>query len=281
MDVELARTFLAVVAAGNFVGAAERLHVTQSTVSARIQTLERQLGVMLLQRHRNGTAVTAAGQRFMRHAKSLVRTLEQARHDVGLPAGYCGSLTVRGRIGLWDGFLPRWVEWMRSEMPDTSLRMEIGFEEDIMQGLIQGTIDIGLMYTPENRPGLGIERLFDETLLLVSTERNSDWSNDNYVHIDWGPEFEAQFATHFPEVAPPALLASVGWLGLQQILLSGGAGFFTRRMVTPHIDAGRLWQIHDAPIFTLPAYLVYPQDRRDDSMLRALEGLRVLSAQEK
>jgi DNA-binding transcriptional LysR family regulator len=281
MDVELARTFLAVVAAGNFVGAATRLHVTQSTVSARIQTLERQLGVVLLQRHRNGTAVTAAGQRFMRHAKSLVRTLEQARHDVGLPAGYCGSLTVRGRIGLWDGFLPKWVEWMRSEMPDTSLRMEIGFEEDIMQGLIQGTVDIGLMYTPENRPGLGIERLFDETLLLVSTERDNDWNNDNYVHIDWGPEFEAQFATHFLEAAPPALLASVGWLGLQQILITGGSGFFTRRMVTPHIAAGRLWQIPNAPIFTLPAYLVYPQDRRDDSMLRALEGLRVMGTQER
>lgn len=43
MDTELARTFLAVVNAGNSVAAAERLHVTQSTVSARIQTLEQQL----------------------------------------------------------------------------------------------------------------------------------------------------------------------------------------------------------------------------------------------
>ncbi len=280
MDIELARTFLAVVAAGNFVGAAERLHVTQSTVSARIQTLERQLGVVLLHRHRNGTALTAAGQRFLRHAKNLVRTLEQARHDVGLPAGYCGSLTLRGRIALWDGFLPKWVAWMRTQMPDTSLRMEIGFEEDIMQGLIQGTIDIGLMYTPENRPGLGIERLFDETLLLVCTDQDKDWNDDSYVQIDWGPEFEAQFATHFPEAEPPALLANVGWLALQQILLTGGAGFFPRRMVTPLIEAGRLWQIQGAPVFSLPAYLVYPQDRRDDSMLRALEGLRTLAMQE-
>lgn len=281
MDVELARTFLAVVAAGNFVGAADRLHITQSTVSARIQTLERQLGVLLLQRHRNGTVLTAAGQRFLRHAKSLVRTLEQARHDVGLPAGYCGTLTLRGRIALWDGFLPKWVAWMRAQMPDTSLRMEIGFEEDIMQGLIQGTIDIGLMYTPENRPGLGIERLFDETLLLVSTANSSDWNNDGYVHIDWGAEFEAQFTTCFPDAGPPALFASVGWLGLQQILLTGGAGFFPRRMVTPLIESGRLWQIPQSPIFSLPVYLVYPQDRHDDSMLRALEGLRSLGEQER
>ncbi|HEY0635965.1 MAG TPA: LysR family transcriptional regulator [Gammaproteobacteria bacterium] len=279
MDIELARTFLAVVAAGNLIGAAERLHVTQSTVSARIQTLERQLGVVLLHRHRNGAALTAAGQRFLRHAKSLVRTLEQARHDVGLPAGYLGSLTLRGRIALWDGFLPQWVAWMRREMPDISLRLEIGFEEDIMQGLIQGTIDIGLMYTPENRPGLGIERLFDERLLLVSTTPGSEWNDANYVHIDWGAEFEAQFATHYPDAAPPALLASIGWLGLQQILLSGGAGFFPQRMVTPLIEAGRLWLIPDTPAFSLPAYLVYSQDRRDPSMHRALEGLRLLATQ--
>jgi len=281
MDIELARTFLAVVASGNFVAAAERLHVTQSTVSARIQTLERQLGVALLQRQRNGTVPTAAGQRFLRHAKNLVRTLEQARHDVGLPAGYSGSLTLRGRIALWDGYLPKWVAWMRERMPETSLRLEIGFEEEIMQGLIQGTIDIGLMYTPEQRPGLGIERLFDETLLLVSTEESSDWYNDGYVHIDWGAEFEAQFATHYPDAEPPALLANIGWLGLQLLMERGGSGFFPRRLVAPHIEAGRLRQIPDAPLFKLPAYLVSPHDREGEAMARALEGLRLLAGEER
>lgn len=274
MDTEFARTFLAVVAAGNFVGAAERLHITQSTVSARIQTLERQLGARLLQRGRGGAELTPAGQRFLRHAKNLVRTTEQARHDVGLPAGYSGSLTLRGRIALWDGFLPQWSAWMRKQLPHVSLRMEIGFEEDIMQGLIQGTTDIGLMYTPENRPGLGIEYLFDETLLLVSSEPEGKWLDERYVHIDWGPEFEAQFTTHFPDADPPALLANVGWIGLQQILHSGGAGFFPRRLTRELIEGGRLWQVADSPTFSLPVYLVYPQEREEETLQVALQGLR-------
>lgn len=281
MDTEFARTFLAVVAAGNFVGAAERLHITQSTVSARIQALERQLGAVLLRRGRGGAELTPAGQRFLRHAKSLVRTIEQARHDVGLPAGYSGSLTLRGRIALWDGFLPQWTAWMRAQMPDVSLRLEIGFEEDIMQGLVQGTIDIGLMYTPENRPGLGIEYLFDEILLLVSTEADMAWQNERYVHIDWGPEFEAQFTTHYPEVEPPALVANIGWLGIQQILHSGGAGFFPRRITRELIEAGRLWPVEGSPVFSLPVYLVYPQDRGDEIMQRAQAGLRALGEQER
>lgn len=277
MDTEFARTFLAVIAAGNFVSAAERLHVTQSTVSARIQTLERQLGVVLLRRGRGGTELTPAGRRFLRHAKSLVRTSEQARHDVGLPEGFSGTLTIRARIALWDGFLPQWTEWMRKQTPDISLRLEIGFEEDIMQELIQGTVDIGLMYTPENRPGLGMEYLFDETLLLVSSDPDSRWHDERYVHIGWGPEFEAQFTTHYPTLPPPALQANIGWLAIQQILHSGGAGFFPRRLTRELIADGRLHLVPDSPPFSLPAYLVYSLERQDAAMQRALEGLRALA----
>ncbi|WP_223248395.1 LysR family transcriptional regulator, partial [Sulfurirhabdus autotrophica] len=145
MEIEFARTFLAVAAAGNFVGAAQRLYITQSTVSARIQTLEKQLGTTLFRRGRSGAELTPAGRRFLRHAKTLVQTMEQAKHDVGLPAGFRGSLTLSGRIALWDGFLPQWVGRMRETYPDISLRLEIGFEEGIMQGLVQGTVDVGVM----------------------------------------------------------------------------------------------------------------------------------------
>ena len=61
LDVVKARTFLAVVRAGIFVNAADRLHVTQSTVSARIHTLENALGCTLFVRNKGGTTLTAAG----------------------------------------------------------------------------------------------------------------------------------------------------------------------------------------------------------------------------
>jgi hypothetical protein len=56
MDTELARTFLTVVEAGNFISAAERLHVSQSTVSTRIHTLEDLLGCVLFVRNKAGHA---------------------------------------------------------------------------------------------------------------------------------------------------------------------------------------------------------------------------------
>ena len=280
MDIEFARTFLAVAAAGNFVGAAARLHVTQSTVSARIQALETQLGARLFRRGRGGAELTMAGQRFLRHAKTLVQTLEQARHDVGLPAGFRGSLTLAARIALWEGYLPRWAEWMQQEAADISLRMEIGMEEEMMHGLVQGTIDIALMYTPESRPGLGIERLFDETLLLVSSNPSRGWPDPGYVHIDWGPEFHAQFSTHYPDIPPPALTANIGWLAMQCLFHSGGAAFLPLRIARRWLQQERLFRVAGSPQFTMPAYMVYPTDRAEKTLATALDGLRQLAVEE-
>ena len=227
MDTELARTFLMVVTAGNFVQAADRLHVTQSTISARIHALEAQLGCKLFVRNKAGTTLTPAGRQFQKHAGTLVRTVAQARHDVGVPKGFRAALSVGGRFGLWDQFLQRWLALMRAQAPDVSLRAVIGFEADLMQGLVEGHLDIAVMYTPQSRPGLKVEPLLTERLILVSTDPAGQAEpGPGYVYIDWGPEFYAKHSASFPDFIGPALTANIGWLGLRHIIENGGAGFF-------------------------------------------------------
>jgi LysR family transcriptional regulator, flagellar master operon regulator len=265
MDTELARTFLTVVSAGNFITAADRLHVSQSTVSARIHTLEAQLGCTLFVRNKAGTTLTPAGRQFQRHASTLVRTVEQARQDIGIPRGFSGTLVVGGRFGLWEEFLLRWLALMRASHPQISIRAESALEPQIMQGLIEGRIDIGVMYTPQSRPGLKVERLFEEHLILVSTDPNGEPEpKSGYVYVDWGPEFYARHSTCFPNFAGPALTANIGWLGLQHLLENGGSGYFPRRILQPLLKARRLHVVARAPEFSMPAYVVYPLDRQDD-----------------
>ncbi|MDD5366583.1 MAG: LysR family transcriptional regulator [Gallionellaceae bacterium] len=281
MDIEYARTFLAVAAAGNFVGAAERLHVTQSTVSARIQTLETQMGARLFRRGRSGAELTAAGQRFLRHAKTLVRTLAQARHEVSLPSGFSGGLTLSGRNALWEDFLPHWVDWMRANVPDVSLRLEIGFEEGIMQGLVQGLVDIGVMYTPERRPGLAVEHLFDESLVLVSSNPSRPWPDQDYIHVDWGAEFHAQFGARFPDMETSARTANIGWIAQQLMQSQGGSAYLPLRSVRGLIEQGRLWRVHESPLIAMPTYMVFPMDRDEAHLARAVQRLRLLGAEER
>ncbi len=280
MDIDQARTFLAIAAHGSFLEAAKRLHLTQSTVSARIQTLESDLGARLFVRNRAGASLTPAGRRFLQHAKTLVLTVAQARHDVGLPSRYRASVRIGGRIALWDGFLPRWVGWMRQVAPDVSIRSEIGFEEDLMRRLIEGTLDIGLMYTPSHAPGLVVEHLFDETLVLVSSRPDTQWPGDDYIYVEWGASFYAKHRESYPDLERPAQVVNIGWLGVQLILANGGTCFLPIRMAQPLLDSGRLYKVEDGPELPHPAYMVFPRETDGDVIRQAVEGLRSLAQDE-
>ncbi|MDX6750720.1 LysR family transcriptional regulator [Geminicoccaceae bacterium 1502E] len=279
MDTELARTFLTVIAAGSFVGAAELLHVSQSTVSARIRALEEQLGCSLFVRNKAGTRLTAAGRQFHKHAAVLVRTVEQARQDAGTPSGFDGVLTVGGRFGLWEELLLAWLPLMRRAAPGILLRAEIGFEEELMRGLLEGRLDIAVMYTPQSRPGLAVERLLEERLVLVASEPEAPPAPARgYVLVDWGPEFLAQHNVFFPAFSSAGLMVNIGWLGLQHIRRHGGSGYFPLRLVADELRRGRLHRVPDAPEFRLPAYLVHPEEPADAALDAALGLMRGLAA---
>ncbi len=278
MDTELARTFLTVVEAGNFISAAERLHVSQSTVSTRIHTLESLLSCILFVRNKAGTTLTPAGRQFQKHATALVRTVAQARHDIGIPDGFSGTLVIGGRIGLWEEFLLHWLPLMQKASPAISIRAESGLEPEIMQGLIEGRIDIGVMYTPQSRPGLKVEQLFDERLVMVSTSaKNAPEPQAGYVYVDWGPEFYARHSACFPSFGSPSLTANIGWLGLQHLMKNGGSGYFPMRIVLPHLAAKRLHIVTRAPEFSVPAYVVYPGDSEREVIASAIDIIHRLA----
>lgn len=279
LDTELARTFLTIVAAGNFAGAADRLNVTPSTVSARIFALEELLGRRLFVRNKAGASLTPAGRQFQKHASTLVRTVAQARQDVGVPRGFAAALTVGGRFALWERLLQRWLPAMREAAPEVSIRAEVGFEDDLMLGLVEGRLDFAVMYTPQSRPGLKVEPLLAEKLVLVSTSREDGPApGPGYVHVDWGPEFDAKHSARFPDFAGPALSVNTGWLGLQHILAVGGSGYFQERLVRGLAAEGRLVLHADAPVFELPAYVVYSEEDASSALAPALHALRRVAA---
>jgi len=281
MDMNQVKTFLAVTANGSFIEAATRLHVTQSTVSSRIQALETYLGATLFIRNRSGATLTYAGKRFVHHAKAFILTLNQARHDVGLPNRYRASVTIGARIALWEVFLPRWVGEVRQNSPDISIRSEIGFEDDLMRRVINGTMDVALMYTPQHSPGIHVQHLFDETLVLLTTDPEKAWPDENYIYVDWGPAFYAQHSSNYPELERPAQVVNIGWLGVQIIMSNGGSCFVPVRMAEPLISSGQLFHMPDSPQFKLPTYMVYSLNSESVVLEQVLDSLRKQAAFEK
>jgi len=274
----MARTFLAVVDTGSFIAAAEQVHVTQSTVSTRIKSLEEQLGKTLFVRNKAGAVPTPAGLQFQRHAQMLVRVWQQARLEVALPSGYQTVLAVGGQYSLWDGFLLRWLPWMRAHAPEIALHAQLAPSGGLMQLMIDGTLDLAVMYTPQSRPGFEVEHLFEEELVLVSSEpRPSRELSERYVYVNWGPEFQADHALNYPDRSATGLFFDLGTLGLNYLLENSASGYFPRRVVAPYVADRMLRVVRSAPAFTYPTYAVYPTDSDPEIFGVALSGLREIA----
>ncbi|WP_431045663.1 LysR family transcriptional regulator [Roseateles sp. L2-2] len=275
MDITLARTFLEIVAAGSFVRAAETLHVTQTAVSARVRTLEEQLGTVLFVRNKAGATLTPAGEQFTRYASMLVQVWERARHQVALPPGRESVMTIGCELSLWDPLLLDWLLWMRTSAPHLALRTEVGFPADLIDRVASGTLDVAVVYAPQQRPGLRIELLLEEKLVLVTTrKRGQKLDPEDYVYVDWGPEFAAQHALAFPEMGHAGVSAGLGPLGREYVLAAGGSGYFRLAVVRKHLESGKLRRIRGAPEFLYPAYAAFAEGADMTVVEPALEGLR-------
>lgn len=278
MDIELARTFIEIVSTGSFIRASERLNVAQTTVSARIRTLEQQLGRPLFVRHKGGASLTPAGEQFLRHAPMFIQLWQRALHQVAVPPGRRAVLTVASEVSLWQPLLLDWVRWMRRSITDIALRVHVDVPRDLIGQVASGMIDVAIMYAPQHRPGLKIDLLTEEKLVLVTTDPQARFLDGaNYVYMDWGPDFTLQHGMNFPDVVPD-LFMDLGPLALSHILLAGGSGYFRMSAVQPHIEAGQLHLIPEMPQFSYPVYAVRSANADETVVGPALAGLHAISS---
>jgi len=270
MDIDLARTFLEIVRHGSLVAAAEKLHVTQTAITARVQKLENQLGSTLFVRNRAGARLTPNGEAFVVYANQLVETWEAARRDLPLPEGYHDVLHIGGEVSLCNPLMLSWAAELREKIPGHALRMEIRDGENLLRQLELGVLDAALVYQPEYWPRLQVEQVLEEKLILVRLAGKPA----PYVYIDWGQDFRRQHDAALPEKAKAALSFNLGPLALQYILENGGSGYFRTRVVQSYLESGVLEQVPKAPEFSYPTYLVYSRDRDSATLQHAFDLLR-------
>lgn len=274
MDTELARTFLEIVSTGSFIRAAERLHVAQTTVSARIRLLEERLGRPLFVRNKSGASLTSAGEQFLRYAPSFVQLWQRVRHQVAVPSGHRTVLVIGGEVNLWQSLLLDWMIWLRRSIPDIALRVHVDVPQDLINQVADGLVDAAIMYAPPHRPGLKVDLLLEEKLVMVSTKPDTDPVNDTgFVAVDWGPVFAREYAASFPEAESSGLAVNLGPLALNYILSVGGYGYFRMSAVQSHIAAGQLYIVPEMPQYSYPIYAVKSVDADETVVGPALAGL--------
>ena len=280
MDVELARTFLCIVRTQSFVRAADLLNVSQTTVSARIRTLEELLGRKLFVRSRHGVSLTPPGEQFLRYAPSFLQLWQRARQQVTVPRGRRALLAIGSEPSLWNPWLVEWLRWMRAAAPDVALRVEVEPPESLVDRVAAGTLDVALLYAPHHLPGVRVELLLEEKLVLVTTAADGATIDPaSYIHVDWGRDF-ARLEPALPGDADAGLFIGHGPLALTCLLESGGSGYFRQRVVAPFVAAGRLHPVDGAPSFSYPVYAVSLGTELDELAGLALAGLREVATTE-
>jgi DNA-binding transcriptional LysR family regulator len=275
MDIAIARTFLMVAETGSFIETGRRMNITQSTVSARIKGLEDTLGRPLFTRGKFGAELTPAGEQFQKHALALIRVWRHAQLDVGLSGKHRDHLSAGAPHILWQGFMLRWVSWLRLNIPDIAVSAVSGLASVHMQRLVEGTLDLAVLYRPVQLPGFINEHLFDEEFVMVSSGKaGARRSGQDYIFIDWGIDFQQDHAAAYPEMTNPALNLDLGAMALDYLLSTEGSAYFPRRLVKTHIARGRLREGKRSRRFVYPVYMVYPEARDEDAYAPILDALR-------
>ena len=150
-----------------------------------------------------------------------------------------------------------------------------GIAGSLTQRLIEGTLDLAIMYRPSAPPGLTIEHLFDEEFVFVSSAKpGGRRASTDYLLIDWGADFLQDHAAAFPELANPAINLDLGPMSLDYLMANECAGYFPSRLVSQHVARGRLRQPKRGRKFVYPVYMVYPETRNEESYEPILSGLR-------
>ena len=278
MDISLLKTFLEVARTRHFGKAADTLFVTQSAVSARIKLLESNLSVELFSRKRNDIQLTPTGMRLVRHAETIVKGWDRARHEIALGGKGAESLAVGSPFDLWGILLQDWAVSLRRQSPRLVLQIEVQPSDILVGRLVNGLLDLALLFEPPQMPGLAIRQVAEISLILVTERAGCSLEkavHDDYYMVDWGSVFALNHAEHFPDIPPPAARLASGILARDLMLGAGGSAYLAEQMVQQELKQGVLFQVEEAPVIERTAFAVYrPGDEKRGEMKQALDALK-------
>lgn len=262
MDLDLLRTFLEVSRTAHFGRAAERLHLTQSTVSARIRLLEEELGQKLFLREQGGAQLSQAGQAFSKQAVRMLALWEEARLLAQQGAASVVRLNAMVAPAALALFGALWARELSREAPQVGLRLT----SQSSFPALAGEWDLSLGFEAPKGAGVEATALGELPLLLVASE--ADWA-EQLIQIDWGAAFKTALLRRHPQAALPRWSLDQPQAALDLLQAQGGAAYLPaswRPRFAPH------WSVIEEERITLIGAL----RKKGESAPAARQALEIL-----
>ncbi|MBB3210956.1 molybdate transport repressor ModE-like protein [Herbaspirillum sp. Sphag1AN] len=140
------RLFQHIAEAGSITGGAQRSHLALASASARAKAMEDALGVLLLTRQRHGVQLTDAGRALLHHARTVQRQLEHLRDEMSSYAsGLKAHIRLLANTAGASEFLPEALSRFLRDNPDIDIDLEERTSVDIVQRIVDGMADLGIV----------------------------------------------------------------------------------------------------------------------------------------
>ena len=168
-DLGALELLLAVARLGSLGGAAREVGITQPAASSRIRSMERQLGVALVDRSPRGSRLTDAGALVTDWARRIVEAAEA--FDAGAQAlrdRRDSRLRVAASMTIAEYLLPGWLLALRAQRPDTAVSLLAGNSAAVGERLLSGEADLGFVEGVSVPPGLDSTVIAHDRLIVVT-----------------------------------------------------------------------------------------------------------------
>ncbi|MEI5894175.1 LysR family transcriptional regulator [Bacillus cereus] len=181
MNIENIEAFIYVCQLGSLNKAAEALYLTQPSVTARIQSLEREINIKLFHRNGNKISLTEKGEYFFPHAQKILQSYQEAKYglqQVTIPY----DLVIGSALSISNNILPEILPGFKSEFKDVRIKIVTGHSQDILQKVINKEVDFGIVRT-ETHPQVESIRLYNDPIGLF-VPRNHIFLKEEKVTIE-------------------------------------------------------------------------------------------------
>lgn len=167
MELHQLRYLIAVAETGNFTRAAERVNVTQPSLSQQIINLEKELGHKLFHRLGRRAVPTEAGIALLARARRVLLELDDAAKELSDSPDLGRHIFIGGIPTVVPYLFPQLIDECRQRFPHLIIHTRENFRGQLVRAVLEGELDLALVSLPIKEPRLSIEPIFTEPLLLV------------------------------------------------------------------------------------------------------------------
>ena len=257
MNIVGLQTFVSIVQNGSLVRASEQLNVTQSTVTARLRTLEQEIGATLLNRQKSGVTLTASGTKLLGYAEIMIGLWRQARQETAPPQGTSSVCNFGCDPDLWPGLGKQIFDAVNGENPRMALSVWPADQAELYRMLSAGLLDMALTYRLAAPGDQTVYRLPPDELVLYATGPDRSLRADpGYIFVDLGTEFLTKHALAYSDAGTARVTFGSAVWALTYLLEREGSAYLPRRLAASQVQAGRLYETPNAPAFLRNIFLI-------------------------